>query len=181
MTSGVPQGTVLGPLLFLLYINDLPEKVTSTARLFADDSLLYRIIRTSKDSEALQADLDNLQQWEKDWQMSFNPSKCETLHITRRKAPIKTRYKIHKEDLTEAKSGRYLGVSISDNLSWNAHVDQTTKKANNSLAFLRRNLTSCPQDIKAQSYKTLVRPILEYASSAWDPYTQTNITQLEAV
>ncbi|MCW4309772.1 MAG: hypothetical protein N0E61_16330 [Candidatus Thiodiazotropha endolucinida] len=79
------------------------------------------------------------------------------------------------------KGGKYIGVTISDNLSWNSHVEITTKKANNSLAFLRRNLSSCPQDIKVQSYQTLVRPILEYASTVWDPYTMTNITQLEAV
>jgi hypothetical protein len=66
-------------------------------------------------------------------------------------------------------------------MSWNAHVDATVKKANNSLSFLRRNLTRCPQDIKAQCYKSLVRPILEYASAAWDPYTTKNIQQLEAV
>ena len=72
-------------------------------------------------------------------------------------------------------------MTINEKLSWNNHVDATAKKANNSLAFLRRNITSCPKDIKAQCYKTLVRPILEYASPAWDPHTATNINKLEAV
>ena len=76
----------------------------------------------------------------------------------------------------------YLGITISNNLSWNAHVNATVKKANNSLAFLRRNLARCPKDVKAQSYQTMVRPILEYTSTSWDPpYTVTNIQQLEAV
>ena len=79
------------------------------------------------------------------------------------------------------KDGKYLGVQISESLSWNAHIASTAKKASNSLAFLRRNLTSCPPDVKAQSYKTLVRPILEYASTVWDPHTTTNINQIEAV
>ena len=113
--------------------------------------------------------------------MSFNPTKCEVLHITRKKSPIHATYKIHGHDLTVAKNGRYLGVTLSDDLSWKAHVDTTAKKANNSLAFIRRNLSSCPQATKAQAYQSLVRPTLEYASAAWDPYTQSNIQQLEAV
>ena len=181
VTSGVPQGSVLGPLLFLLYINDLPAQVTSTSRLFADDSLLYRKVRTTADTKALQDDLDRLQKWEEDWMMSFNPSKCEVIRITKRRNPTQATYNIHGQDLTFTKNGKYLGVYISQNLSWNAHIAATAKKANNSLAFLRRNLTSCPQDIKAQSYQTLVRPILEYASTVWDPYTTTSISQIESV
>ena len=118
---------------------------------------------------------------QKDWQMSFNASKCEVIRVTRKQNPIKTTYTIHGHDLTVNKTGKYLGVTIADNLTWNAHVDATSKKANNSLAFLRRNLASCPRDIKAQSYQALVRPILEYASTSWDPYTKSNIQQLEAV
>ena len=113
--------------------------------------------------------------------MSFNASKCEVIRVTRKRNPIKTTYTIHGHDLTVNKIGKYLGVTIADNLTWNAHVDATSKKANNGLAFLRRNLASCPRDIKAQSYQALVRPILEYVSTSWDPYTKSNIQQLEAV
>ena len=110
--------------------------------------------------------------------MSFNPSKCE---VTRKRNPIRANYNIHGHDLNFVKDGKYLGVNISENLSWNAHIAATAKKASNSLAFLRRNLASCPPDIKAQSYQTLVRPILEYASTVWDPHTTTNINLIEAV
>ena len=181
VTSGVPQGTVLGPLLFLLYINDMPEKVSSTTRLFADDSLLYRKVKTERDSAILQEDLRKLETWEQDWQMAFNPSKCEVIHITGKRNPLKTKYQLHGHNLNVTKSGKYLGVTLTEKLNWNEHVDITAKKANNSLAFLRRNLASCPKDIKAQSYKSLVRPILEYASTSWDPHTSTNINRLEAV
>ena len=95
VTSGVPQGTVLGPLLFLFYINDMPMKVSSTARLFADDSLLYQRIRSSQDSISPQEDLDSLQQWEKEWQMSLNPTKCVVVWTTRKRNPINTTYNIH--------------------------------------------------------------------------------------
>ena len=88
VTSGVPQGTVLGPLLFLAYINDLPQNVTSTSRLFADDCLVYRVINNTCDSEELQKDLDTLEKWERDWQMSFNPDKCEVIRVTNKKTTI---------------------------------------------------------------------------------------------
>ena len=181
VVSGVPQGTVLGSMLFLIYINDLPKNVTSTTRLFADDSLLYRRIRTTEDHRILQEDFNCLETWERDWQMSFNPLKCAVIRISKKRTQITGSYTIHGHQLATVKSGKYLGVTLTDNLSWNAHVDQVTKKANNSLAFLRRNLYNCPSHTKAQSYQTLVRPILEYASSAWDPYTQSSINKLEGV
>ena len=78
VTSGVPQGTVLGPLLFLIYINDVPDAVSSDVRLFADDCIMYKEIKTAKDQDALQKDIDSLCKWEKSWQMSFNSTKCYT-------------------------------------------------------------------------------------------------------
>jgi len=181
VTSGVPQGTVLCPLLFLLYINDLPDRVRSTSRLFADDSLLYRRIKTVEDVAILQDDLDQLQKWEQDWQMTFNPSKCEVLHITRKRNPVQSAYTIHGHTLAVASTGRYLGITLSQDLSWKAHVEAATKKASNSLAFLRRNLYNCPSQIKAMTYKSLVRPTLEYASTVGDAHTQACIQQLETV
>ena len=107
--------------------------------------------------------------------------KMSNMRYLRKRFSIQASYSIHGHDLSFVKSGKYLGVTISDNLTWNAHVDITAKKSNNSPAFLRRNLARCPRDTKAQCYTSLVRPILEYASSAWDPHTSKNIQQLEAV
>ena len=87
VTFGVPQGTVLGPLLFLVYITDLPSRVSSTVRMFADDCLLYREIHDRNDSKVLQDDLDRLQDWEQDWLMEFNPAKCEESPLQRRPGP----------------------------------------------------------------------------------------------
>ena len=85
VSSGVPQGSVLGPILFLAYINDLPEQVKSRVRLFADDTALYLAISSTTESEVLQTDLAILEQWEKMWDMQFNPSKCQVLQITKKR------------------------------------------------------------------------------------------------
>ena len=104
VTSGVPQGSVLAPILFLCYINDLPNQVSSTVRLFADDCLLYRNINTTHDVDTLQEDIDKLQTWEVDWLMEFNPDKCEIIRITnRRKKKIVTNYSIHEHHIKEVK------------------------------------------------------------------------------
>ena len=145
VASGVPQGTVLGPLLFLIYINDLPSRVSSSIRLFADDCLLYRVIKNHQDAELLQTHLDQLQERERDWQMLFNPDKCEHIRITNKRKIIQTSYTIHGQQLKETAQAKYLGVTIYSKLSWNSHVDLVTKRANQTTAFLRRNLSCCSE------------------------------------
>ena len=182
VTSGVPQGSVLGPLLFLCYINDLPTCVSSDIRLFADDCLLYRTIHSQQDAVILQEDLNMLQQWEAKWLMSFNPGKCEVLRVTnKRKHIIHTHYKIHGMILDTVDKTKYLGVTIQSKLNWKPHIHNITKKANSVRAFLQRNLSNCPRPVKEQAYKTYVRPILEYASTVWDPHTKELTSQLEMV
>ena len=153
----------------------MPETIFSTARLFADDSLVYRIIRTEEDQALLQKDLDKLQKWERDWLMQFNPDKCEVIRITNKRNPLTNKYYIHDTELLTVKDAKYLGVTVSSDLSWNKHVDKTVKKATTSLNFLKRNLQGCPTGVKDQCYKSLVRPILEYSSCVWDPHTQRNV------
>ena len=108
VTSGVQQGTVLGPLLFLAYINDLPSHVPPTCRLFADDGLLYRIIRSPEDQEKVQEDLDRLQDWERDWLTAFNPTKCKVIRFTKKRKPIHSNYRIHGHTLKVCQIGKIL-------------------------------------------------------------------------
>ena len=179
VTSGVPQGTLLGPLQFLAYINGFPESVKSKIRLFADDSLLYRYFQHNSDFIQLQQDLDSLQVWESKRQIAFNADKCEVLRITNKRRPICADYYIHSQRLASNTDAKYLGETISNYLSRSKHTDNVTKKANSMIAFLRRNIRSASQAAKETAYQTFVKPTLEYASTTWAPYTETDIRKLE--
>lgn len=183
VSSGVPQGSVLGPLLFLAYVNDLPDYLSSdvTVRLFADDCMVYRKVSSNADSLLLQRELDSLQRWECDWLMQFNPPKCQVLTVTNKKKPVTQPYYIHGQELMRGNCAKYLGVHLTKNLSWNNHIDSMTKKANSTSAFLRRNIRSCPSKTKVLCYTALLRPLMEYACTVWDPHTQSNISKLEKV
>ena len=158
--SGVPQGTVLGPLLFLIYINDLPDNIKSKVRLFADDCVLYDNISTTQDAVSLQEDLDRLSEWEVKWQMQFNPSKCFVLRIPASRSPIISSYTLGGTVLQETSAHSYLGVDIASDLKWDTHINKITSTANKTIGFIRRNLGSCTKDTKSTAYKTLVRPTL---------------------
>ena len=117
MLSGVPQSTVLGPLMFLIYINDITEDISSQLRFFADDCLLYCTIKSEQDSILLQWDLDTLAQWAKVWQMRFNLSKCTIMRCTRSHNPIIVNYSLHGFTLSATSKHTYLGVMLDDHLS----------------------------------------------------------------
>ena len=129
--SGVPQGTVLGPLLFLVHINDLPDCVSSKVRLFADDCLLYREIRSPSDQEKLQTDLKNLETWAQTWGMRFNAKKCYILSVSSK--GIQKFYELDSCILKEVENNPYLGVTLSKDLKWSTHIDQICKKSSSTL------------------------------------------------
>jgi len=169
--SDVPQDTVLGPLLFLAYINDLPKCVSSTPRLFADDCLLYWQINSPKDSEILQQDLNNFQDWEKKWMMSFNPDKCEVLTVTmKRKNLIEAEYTIYGQPLKTVSYTKYPGLTIDSKMNYNELISNISKKANSPQSFIYRNTRSCLRKVKA-AYTLFVGSQLEYASTVWYPHT----------
>ena len=181
--SGVPQGTVLGPLLFLAFINDLPDAVShSDPRLFADDCLLYRLVKTDDDARRLQEDLDALEEWETKWQMKFHPEKCQVIRINiNKRFERQSTYRLHGHTLEVVDSGKYLGVHLTNDLTWHKHVDATVAKASKTLGFLRRNLSECTTHVKSAAYTSLVRPTLEYSSAVWDPSSTEDINKLEKV
>ena len=167
VTSGVPQGSVLGPILFLIYINDLPDEVRSRVRLFADDTALYFTMESEDDRSALKTDLDILSAWETRWDMEFNPSKCQVVHVTGSRKTVKTGYVLHGQVLESVPCARYLGVDISSGLTWNFHIDRVTANANRTLGFIRRNIKTKMPKVRA--------------SAVWDPHTKVRISQIEQV
>ena len=164
VSSGVPQGSVLGPILFLLYINDLPDHIYSQVRLFADDTAVYLAVQVQEDSATLQNDLNKLQEWEQLWDMEFNPSKCQVLRIARSRKPINRNYTMHGQVLESVDHARYLGVDISSDLNFSHHINRITASASKSLGFLKRNINTMHSGIREATHKTVVRPQLEYAS-----------------
>lgn len=178
MISGVPQGTILGPLCFLLYINDLPKKVESSIKLFADDCKVYRSIKTKDDCYALQHDLNRLSAWTQDWLLQFSVEKCSVLRV---RSSINFPYCINGQPLTEVQEQKDLGVIVSNDLKPSKHISSTVKKANSRLGMIRRCFSNRSPEVISNLYTTLIRPVLEYCSPAWSPWTKTDISEIDRV
>ena len=166
---------MLGPLLLLCHINDLPEAVKSKVRLFTDDCLLYRNINTPQDHITLQEDLRHLEVWAKNWGMRLNAqilsSRSKSTHM----------YSLNGVFLKQAQQHPYQAVIISDDLKWGKHIGCISRKAGATVGFLRRNLRNCPKECRQLAYIALVRSRLEYVETVWDPYYQQDIEKLERV
>ena len=183
VTSSVPQGTVIGPLCFLIYINNMPDCVSegTKIRLFADDALIYREINSNKDKTTFQNDLDALSRWSADWQMSFNTAKCHTMHFTAKRSPCITPYKLCGNTLQVTSTHPYLGITFSSDLKWKTHINNVTKSSKMVIGVIRRNFKACTPDVKSRLYLSLVQPKLEYGTAAWYPSTQKEKLQLDKV
>ena len=134
LSSDVPQGSVLCSILFLVYINDLPEQVKSRVRLFADDTAMYLALSSHTEGQVLQNDLLSIEKWEKMWDMNFNPSKCHVLHIARLKTPSETKYFQYDTMLDSVHLQNTWGSP-----SWSTHIDYITRSANQTLGFLKKH------------------------------------------
>ena len=181
MISRVPQGPVLGRLLFLLFINDLLDNIGSITRLFAEDCIVYRTIRDHADQEALQEILVRLAEWEDKWGMEFHPQKCSTLSVTRCRSLLRYPYQLKGHALEVQDTTKYLDVDLQSSLSWKNHIDRITKKSNSILGFLRRNLKSTSVETKTNAYISKARPSLEYCASVWYPNQKELIQKMEMI
>ena len=159
--SGVPQGTVLGPLLFLIYVNDISDNLTpgTSIRLFADDSLLYRDIKTQHDTHTLQKDLDTLQMWEKINKMEFHPQKCQVMSITNKRSPYKHTYQIHNISLQKVNKAKYLGITIDDKLTYKQHISDISSKAHCTMSFIQRSIKKMPSNNKTTNLSSISYPL----------------------
>ena len=142
-------GTVLGPLLFSVCINDISSDIKSEIRLFADDCVCYREITDEEDTMKLQRDIDRFGSWARKWVMRFQPVKCNMMQLTRKRIKKShALYSLEGTDLENVESIKYLGVTITSDLRLNTHVSNVCTRASRTLGFLRRNLYSWPQEVK---------------------------------
>jgi hypothetical protein len=182
VTSGVPQGSVLGPVLFLVYINDIFQAVRhSTVRLYADDALMYFPTGTENDRK-FQDDLDNLTNWAIGNQMDFNVKKCHSVFFGEGNHDGSLpEHRLCGVALQRERQFKYLGITVQDNFGWENHVSYVSTKATRSLGLVKHVLCRAPGHVKLIAYKTLTRSILEYGAEVWDPYLKRDINRLENI
>ena len=180
--SGIPQGTVLGPFLFLLFINDMPDSVLSKLFLYADDSKIYRVINNaSADREILQNDLDRLYEWSRTWLMKIHPDKLFGMEIGGSRECPEYDYTVGPMMVKYSKVEKDIGVEVDDNLVFAQHIDTIVKKANSKAGWLRRSFQFLTPKMFRPLYMQIVRSQMEYASSVWNPHHQTLIDKIEKV
>ena len=187
VTSGVPQGSVLGPLLFVVFINDLPDVVDSGSSLymFADDTKLFRAIASTSDRDTIQCDINEMNKWSDLWQMSYHPGKCHVLRLGKRPVEdlhdLYNSYELGGQTLDVVDSEKDLGVIIDASLSFEKHVSTKVKNANRILGLIRRSFRFLDKEMMVNLYKAMVRPHLEYANQVWSPRLVKHIDMIENV
>ena len=181
VTSGVPQGSVLGPALFLIYINDLPNTLDCDISLFADDTLLFQEIQSPQDVERFQRNIDHLYNWSQQWKMPFNADKCQVITFNAPAGSTTAHYNIGRSPLCCVTDAVYLGVTLQSDLKFTAHINNKISKANKILGIIKRTLYGAPPKAKLMAYTALCRPVIEYASVLWDPHIQRDVYNIEMV
>ncbi len=186
VTSGIPQGTVLGPLLFVIYINDLPNNILTNIYMFADDTKLFNVITSPLDKQTLQDDLYTIMSWSTKWLLPFNLDKCKYMHIANISSNESYNYYLETNDgtrvpLTPVTEENDLGICFDNTLEFDKHINSKINKANSISGLIRRTFQYLDKPTFLLLYKALVRSQLEYASSVWNPYLKKHIVALENV
>ena len=178
--SGIPQGSILGPILFTIFINDLPDSVHSSCKIFADDTKIYN---SHDKSDDLQQDLLRIQEWTNQWNLYFNVDKCRVLHIGKNNKNSNYTLKVNDEDklITVTREEKDLGVMFDEALSFDPHIQNSVNKANKMLGLIKRTFSYLDKNIFGKLYKSLVRPHLEYANAVWYPTLKRQSITMERV
>ena len=179
VTSGVPQGSVLGPLLFIIYINDLDEGLMSRVSKFADDTKVGINANDVSEVKQGQDDLKRIGEWSQTWQMPFNLDKCKVMHVGQ--SNKKEKYNLLDSDLKICNEEKDLGVVITSDLKSSRQCIEAEKKAQKVLGYIKRQFTTRKAETILTLYKALVRPHLEYAVQFWSPTQRKDIDRMEKV
>lgn len=177
--SGVPQGSVIGPLLFVLYINDLPKGIENVVKLYADDTKIFSQTVLEISAAKLQSDLDLILKWTQDWLLLFNTSKCVVMHYGHKNK--KFPYFINGKLLATSETERDLGVIFNTNLKWKNQVIEATNKANQMLGRIRKSFARFDCKLLRSLYLTFVRPLLEFAVPVWSPILKSDCENVERI
>ena len=169
ITAGVPQGSVLGPLLFLIYINDLPQSVLNKIKIFADDTtLLVPFSDPQPAAESINNDMSALARWGYTWRVDFNPSKTESLLVTQKRDPPLQPNILFNDTIVECKKfHKHLGLTLSSDLTWGLHINDILERAGKRLDILRGLKWKLDRKTLEILYKSYIRPILEYGDIIW--------------
>ena len=180
--SGIPQGTVLGPVLFVIYINDLLDDITSDGLMFADDTKVFRQITSREDAIALQNDIRKLEEWSDTWLLKFNAEKCHVLTLGKfENIKHAHQYTISKNELEHVPDEKDLGVTIDDELKFEEHIMRKVRVANGIVGQIRRSFSFLDAETFRRIFVAFVRPHLEYCQAVWSPHLRRNIDVLENV
>ena len=180
--SGVPQCSVLGPLLFLLFVNELPNWIKTSMKMFADDAKLWSTVTSMSDSQVIQTDLDSLVEWSEKWLLKFNVEKCKVLHIGH---DIDTKYFLRDDtgqvEIRAVEEEKDLGVYFTKDLKPSKQCIVSAAKARRVIGMVQRNFRKLDRKDFLLIYKTYIRPHLEYCVQAWSPHLEKDIEVLEKV
>lgn len=180
--AGVPQGSILGPLLFLIYMNDINEGISSCMKLFADDTSLLRSLTNNQDINILNDDLDKLNDWSRQWRVNFNPNKTKYMIFSKKTRRVKyPSLFLNGIKLQEVESHKHLGLLLSNNLSWGKHIVELAKKANRRLDIMTRLKRFLPRYCLEILYKSMIRSILDYGDILYDCCTAFESELLEKI
>ena len=180
--SGVPQGTVLGPVLFVIYINDLLDNITSHGLMFADDMKIFRLITSREDAIQLQDDVNKLEEWTRIWQVHFNHEKCHVLTLGKfENIRYAHNYTIMGNELEHVADEKDLGITIDAELNFDEHISKKIRIANGIVGQIRRSFQYLDCETFRRLYCAFVRPHLEYGQAIWSPHLRRNINRIENV
>ena len=177
--SGVPQGSVLGPVLFTIYINDIDQGIKNTIKKFADDTKLIGKAGSEEEVNSIKEDLKKLHKWTEDWQMKFNADKCKVLHLGRQNR--EGQYNLEGVELEKIAEEKDLGVYVEKNFKVGKQCTKAAAKGNQILGLIARTFVTRSREVIMSLYKTLVRPHLEYCVQAWRPHLKKDIEKIEKV